>query len=132
MASRQRPLSPHLQIYRWPLTMATSIVHRMTGVLLALGGSALLVYWLLSLAQGPQAYAHAHELLGSVPGQAVLFLWTLMLFYHLLNGIRHMIWDVGVGFELTTAKVTGLIVVAGAVVLTILTWLPVWGAGGGS
>jgi succinate dehydrogenase / fumarate reductase cytochrome b subunit len=122
MAQDKRPLSPHLQVYRWQLTSVLSITHRGTGILLTLG-TLLLVYWLLAIAAGPGAYESAQALLGSWLGKAVLFLWTLALYYHLCNGIRHLFWDAGFGFELKTVYASGMAVVIAAVVLTVVTWI---------
>lgn len=122
MTQDKRPLSPHLQVYRWQLTSVLSITHRGTGILLTLG-TLLLVYWLLAIAAGPGAYESAQALLGSWLGKAVLFLWTLALYYHLCNGIRHLFWDAGFGFELKTVYASGMAVVIATVVLTVVTWI---------
>jgi succinate dehydrogenase / fumarate reductase cytochrome b subunit len=122
MPSPLRPLSPHLQVYRWQLTSVLSILHRITGVALAIG-TLLLVYWLVATAAGPMAFATAQEIIGSVPGRLLLFGWTVALFYHLLNGIRHLMWDAGRGFELRTAYASGWAVVTGAVALSLLAWI---------
>jgi len=122
MSTDNRPLSPHLQVYRLPFTAITSISHRISGVLLA-GGALVLVYWVVATAAGPQSYATASAILGSLPVQVLLFLWTFVLFYHLCNGIRHLFWDAGYGFELQTAERSGQAVIAGAAVLTLLAWL---------
>ena len=119
--ARSRPLSPHLQVYRLPLPALMSISHRATGVLLA-AGSLVLVYWLAAVASGPDAFADAQALLGSLPGRALLLLLTFSLFYHLGNGIRHLFWDAGLGFELRTAHASGVAVIAAAVVLTLAAW----------
>lgn len=119
--SRSRPLSPHLQIYRLPITAVISISHRVTGVLLA-AGSILLVYWLVAVASGPDAFAEAQALLGSIIGRMVLLALTFALFYHLANGIRHLFWDAGLGFELRAVRASGMLVVVAAVVLTLVAW----------
>ena len=119
--ARSRPLSPHLQVYRLPLPALMSISHRATGVLLA-AGSLVLVYWLAAAASGPDAFADAQALLGSLPGRALLLLLTFSLFYHLGNGIRHLFWDAGLGFELRTAHASGVAVIVAAVVLTLAAW----------
>lgn len=119
--ARSRPLSPHLQVYRLPLPALMSISHRATGVLLA-AGSLVLVYWLAAVAGGPDAFAEAQALLGSLPGRALLLLLTFSLFYHLGNGIRHLFWDAGAGFELRTAHASGVAVIVAAVVLTLAAW----------
>lgn len=130
MARSNRPLSPHIQVYRWQWTMALSILHRITGVALGVG-SLLLVYWLTAAATGPEAYARAQGFVGSWFGLLLLFGFSLALFYHLANGIRHLFWDTGRGFELKTAYASGLAVLVAAVVLTGLAWvvgLSMWGA----
>jgi succinate dehydrogenase / fumarate reductase cytochrome b subunit len=130
MARPNRPLSPHLQVYRWQWTMALSILHRITGVALG-AGSLLLVYWLTAAATGPEAYARAQGFIGSWFGLLLLFGFSLALFYHLANGIRHLFWDAGRGFELKTAYASGLAVLVAAVVLTGFAWiigLSMWGA----
>lgn len=121
MHRADRPLSPHLQIYRPQITSVLSILHRATGALLA-AGTLLLVYWLWALASGPGAYADAQALLGSWLGRTALLVWTWALFYHLCNGIRHLFWDAGLGFELKTAYASGWAVVVVSVVLTLLVW----------
>lgn len=122
MATDRRPLSPHLQVYRPQLTSVLSITHRATGVALAVG-TLLLVYWLVAAALGPQAYAQAQSVLGSKLGQLLLFLWTWALFYHLCNGIRHLFWDAGYGFEIPTVYKSGKAVLIASVVLTLLLWI---------
>ena len=122
MLPDKRPLSPHLQIYRLPMLALLSITHRLTGVALMVG-TVLLVYWLLAVASGPEAYAHANGVLGSMLGQLLLFLWTWALYYHLCNGVRHLAWDVGYGFEVSTADQTGKLTLGASIVLTLLTWI---------
>ena len=119
--ARSRPLSPHLQIYRLPLTALMSISHRATGVLLTVA-SVVFACWLGAVASGPDAFTHAQALLGSVPGRILLFAFTFSLFYHLGNGIRHLFWDAGLGFELRTAHTNGILVIGAAIVLTLLAW----------
>ena len=121
MARPQRPLSPHLQIYRWQFTMTLSILHRITGVGLGIG-SLLLVYWLSAAAAGPAAFARAQGFIGSWFGILILFGFSAALFYHLANGIRHLFWDAGRGFELKTAYGSALAVLAATVALTVLAW----------
>ena len=118
----KQPLSPHLQIYRLPLTALLSIVHRGTGVVLALG-SLLLVWVLASAASGPQAYDSAYQHMASWYGQLFLFGLTFSLYLHFCNGIRHLFWDVGLGFELETVDLTAKLAIAMAIVLTVATWL---------
>lgn len=119
---RNRPLSPHLQIYRLPLNAVLSITHRLTGMILALG-AALVVFVLMAAAGGPAAYATAHGLVSSWLGQIILFLFTAALYYHLCAGIRHLVWDAGHGYSLDAARIGSYAVLAGAAVLTVLTWL---------
>lgn len=129
MSSDHRPLSPHLQIYRPQWTSILSISHRASGVTNSIG-ALLVIYWLVALASGPEAFAGAQAVLGSWPGLVILFLFTLGLFYHLCNGIRHLFWDAGKGFDLTTAYRSGQAAVGGAVVLTLLVWIVALTTGG--
>ena len=117
-----RPLSPHLQIYRWQWTMLYSILHRATGVALGVG-TLILVYWLVALSSGPAAFDGAQALVGSVVGRLFLFGWTFALFYHFCNGIRHLVWDTGIGFDLKVAAWTGHMVPVAAGALTMLAWI---------
>ena len=117
-----RPISPHLQVYKPQLTSVLSILHRITGVALAVG-TILLVYWLIAAAAGPEAYATAQALIGSWLGRILLFGWTFALFFHLTNGIRHLFWDAGFGFELKTVYASGWTVVALAAVLTLVSFI---------
>lgn len=119
-----RPLSPHLQVYRPQLTSVLSIIHRATGIALAVG-TLLLVWWLIAAATGPEAFAFAQGFLGSWLGLLLLLGWTGSLFFHLSNGIRHLFWDAGLGFELKTTYRSGWAVVVATVVLTVLAWM--WG-----
>lgn len=122
MRSPDRPLSPHLQVYRWQLTSVLSVLHRATGVALA-AGAVLLVWWLVAAAAGPGAYGAVEAFLRSWIGLLLLFGWTLSLFYHLCNGIRHLAWDSGWGFDLQTTYRTGWTVLAAAATLTVLAWV---------
>jgi succinate dehydrogenase / fumarate reductase cytochrome b subunit len=131
MAQRARPLSPFMH-YRWQYTNTLSILHRITGVLLSLG-FLLLVYWLAAAAAGAGRYAAAVATLSSPLAQLVLFGAALAFCYHLLNGIRHLVFDLGHGFELRTARRSGWAVAIGAVVLGLVVWLAVRaGMGGGA
>ena len=121
MGTRSRPLSPHLQVYRFEWTMLLSITHRITGVGLA-AGSILLVWWLIALAIGPGYFAMAQGMLSSWVGRLLLLGWTWAMFYHLCNGIRHLCWDAGWGLDIRTARNSGLVVVAGSVLLTLIFW----------
>jgi len=122
MTTNARPLSPHLQIYRLPLLAITSIAHRITGVGLTLG-ILLLSCWLAAAAKGPDAYQPIHDLIVSIPGRVVFFGFTAALFFHLTNGIRHLVWDTGRGLDLPTAQASNRIVIGSAIVLTVLSWL---------
>lgn len=122
MAHDDRPLSPDLQIYRPQLTSVLSISHRLTGVALSIG-SPLLVIWLMAAAAGPPAYSALHSLLVSWFGLALLSGWTFSLFFHLCNGIRHLFWDAGYGFDLQTIYTSGWTVVAVSTALTLAAWI---------
>ena len=122
MARADRPLSPHLQIFRWYFTMALSIAHRITGIGLALG-LVLLTWWLVALASGPDAFATVQAVLHSWFGALVLFGYTLVLFYHMGNGIRHLVWDFGYGFDVEVARRSGVAVLVFAGAMTLLVWL---------
>jgi len=122
MTTDPRPLSPHLQIYRWQLTSVLSILHRASGIALSLG-TILLVWWLGAASDGPEPYAGVQRFLGSWLGLLLLFGWSAALFYHLCNGIRHLWWDTGNGYELKTTYTTGWIVVAATAVLTVIAWI---------
>lgn len=123
MANLERPLSPHLQVYRWPLAMAISILHRITGVALAIG-ALLLVVILIAVATGPEAYEATHSvLIDNKIAKAFLFLWTIALFLHLFNGIRHLFWDAGYGFEKSTTFNSGIVVLVVTVLLSTAVWV---------
>ncbi len=129
MQTQNRPLSPHLQVYKPQLTSITSIMHRISGVALSVG-TLLLIYWLTAAAAGPEQYAQAQGVLGSFLGQLILFLFTYALFYHLCNGIRHLFWDAGKGFELSTAYTSGYAAIGVSAALTVLVWIIAYAAGG--
>ena len=126
-AASNRPLSPHLQVYRPQITSVLSILHRITGVVLALGILPL-VYWLGAVAGGAAAYDAAWATLSSGLGQLFLLGWVAAFSYHLLNGVRHLFWDAGRGFEISQVYASGWAVVAGTAVLTVLIWLALGGA----
>lgn len=128
MPQLSRPLSPHLQIYRWQVSNTLSILHRLTGVALSFGALAL-AGWLLALASGPTAYLQVTEVFRSWPGQLLLLAWTFCFFYHLCNGLRHLAWDAGHGFDRHTARKSGLLVVAAAVIFTGAFWAAVQSGG---
>ena len=122
MSNQDRPLSPHLQVYRPQITSVLSIAHRATGIVLA-AGLLLLLWWLAAAASGPDAFETAQAAAGSFLGRLLLFGWTFALFYHLCNGIRHLFWDMGRGFELDTVSLTGWLAVGSAALLTVLAWV---------
>jgi succinate dehydrogenase / fumarate reductase, cytochrome b subunit len=121
MARIDRPLSPHLAIYSWMISNTLSIVHRMTGVALSFGAVAL-VGWLVSIVAGYDAYSLVNYLLASIIGSLALFGWTFCFFYHLCNGIRHMCWDVGKGFERIRAQQSGILMLTVSIILTVGLW----------
>ena len=117
-----RPLSPHLQIWRWTLPLALSIIHRFTGGALYFG-TALLVWWLVAAAIGPDQFETARAVFSSPLGLIVLFGFSWALIHHLLGGLRHLMWDTGRGLDLPTVFASGWVVAVGGVVLTILLWV---------
>ncbi|MEC9406249.1 MAG: succinate dehydrogenase, cytochrome b556 subunit [Abyssibacter sp.] len=119
MSESSRPLSPHLQVYKPQLTSMMSILHRGTGIALAVG-TVMLAAWILSVAAGPDALDCFNAFAGSWFGQLLLLGWTFSIFYHLSNGIRHLFWDAGKGFEVETAYKSGYAVLASAVILTVI------------
>ena len=124
----RRPLSPHLQIYKPQVSSTTSIMNRVTGIALSVG-LLLMVWWLVAAATGPQAFATAQGFIGSPIGLILMFGWTLSLWYHFCNGIRHLVWDAGHGYAIKTSHQSALITVVAAAVLTVLSWiigLAVW------
>ncbi|CAN7506160.1 succinate dehydrogenase, cytochrome b556 subunit [Phenylobacterium sp. LjRoot219] len=121
-APRARPMSPHLQVWRWHITMATSIAHRATGVALYVG-ALIAAAWALALASGPDAYASFQGLLGSPLGLLVMFGLTVSFFFHLANGIRHLVWDTGHGLDIKSANASGVFVFAFTAVATVVTWV---------
>ena len=121
MSNNGRPLSPHLSIYRWPITMTTSILHRATGVAMSLG-FIVLAGWLLDAAIGAETYAAMMSYLDTIVGKLLLVGWSFAFFFHLSNGVRHFIWDSGRGFEKATANASAWFVLILAIVLTALFW----------
>ena len=119
---RSRPISPHLQIYRLPLTARMSIFHRFTGIGLGLAG-ILLVWWFLAAASSPEYFAFADGLLTSWIGTLVMLVSLGAFWYHFFNGIRHLVWDTGAGFEVAGLRNMGLTVLAAAAVMTVITLL---------
>ena len=122
MKDNQNPLSPHLQIYRWHISSLISIMHRISGVtnLLAL---ILIFYWLLVLSFGESNYELFLLMINSFIGKFILIGFTWSMSFHVLSGIRHLAWDLGYGFEIKTANISGIIVIICSLVLTIIFWL---------
>src|SRR3978361_1685444 len=125
-----RPLSPHLQTYRWTLTMALSIINRITGVALYFG-TLLLAWWLIAAASGPGAYASVQAFTGSFVGRIIVFGYTWALLQHLLGGIRHFMWDLGYGFKPTEREALSWVALIGGISLTVLLWIAAYAIGGG-
>ncbi len=115
------PLSPHLQVWKWHPTMASSIFHRATGVANYVG-AFFVTLWLLALGAGPEAYAAVEMVFLSPVGRLILFGFTLSVIYHLLNGLRHMLWDAGTGFDPQFANIMSVVIIASSVVLTVGVW----------
>ena len=118
MSTTGRPLSPHIQIYKPQITSVLSILHRVTGGFLCLG-AVVFAWWVITLSLGPEPFAVVRSALGSWLGRLLLFAWTFSFFFHLCNGIRHLFWDAGIGFELRTAHASGKAVVAASIAMTI-------------
>lgn len=121
MAHDSRPLSPDMQIYKPQLTSVLSISHRITGVALSVG-TLLVVAWLIAVAAGSHAYSIAQSFSNSWLGIFMMLGWTFSLFFHLCNGIRHLAWDAGYGFELRTIYASGWVVLAASITLTLIAW----------
>lgn len=129
MPAPNRPLSPHIQVYRPQITSVLSIVHRITGVALT-AGTLLLTWWLVAAAYGPEQFATVQGFIGSWIGQLLLWGFTFALFYHLGNGVRHLAWDFGWGFELDRLRTSGLAVLVFAGVATLFTLIAAYSVGG--
>ena len=129
MTNDGRPLSPHLQVYRWQLTMVLSIAHRATGVLLS---AALVAFvgWLLAVATGSEPYATVQSMLGSLPGRLLLAGITFAFFYHLCNGVRHLVWDAGRWLDIPQVYASGWAVVVLSLLLSVIAWALLFGLGG--
>ena len=119
---RPRPTSPSVWIWRWHVTMVASIAHRASGVALY-GGALILMLFAVSLASGPDGYAAFKGLMGSIPGKVVLFGLTMSAFYHMANGVRHLTWDAGAGFEPKTADMTAWVAFAFGLVMSVGVWV---------
>lgn len=128
MAEESRPLSPHLQIWRWDISMLLSILHRTSGVALSVG-TVFLTIWIVALAEGGRIFEVTHGVLTSTFGVICLFLYNAALFYHLCNGVRHMFWDMGYGFEPETTNRSAWAVLVVSLLLTLSTWAIVLGGG---
>ena len=128
MPARARPTSPHVGIYRWQIGNSLSILHRLTGIALGVGFLALM-FWLTSLAGGEESYRTAARLFASPLGLVCLFGWTFSFLFHLFNGLRHLCWDVGLGFERTQRHASGWIAVLAAVCATLGAWVLLWQGG---
>lgn len=131
MANRERPLSPHLQVYRWQVQTVTSIVHRTTGIILSVG-NLLIVCGLLSLAAGPESWANFTAFTRSILGFLIMFGWSWALAFHLINGIRHLVQDAGMGYRIESFIRSSWISVFGSLVLTALIWMFAMTQGGGA
>lgn len=129
MVDTRRPLSPHVQVYRWQVQMVASILHRATGVALA-AGTLLIVWGLLSLASGEQGFMQFKALLGSPVGMLLMFAWSWALFYHLCNGIRHLLQDTGAGYAIPQFIRSSWLSVIGSLLLVVATWAWVLFGGG--
>ena len=116
-----RPLSPHLSVYRWPVTMTVSILHRATGAALSIG-FAVLAIWLMSLATGEAQYSMVSEFLQSTIGCLLLIGWSFAFFFHLANGVRHLFWDAGHGFEKSQANASAWFVIVLSLAMTGALW----------
>jgi succinate dehydrogenase / fumarate reductase cytochrome b subunit len=124
-----RPLSPFMT-YRWTLTMAMSIVHRITGIALY-AGTLLLAWWLIATASGPGAYANIQGFTSSWIGRVVVFGYTWALLHHMLGGIRHLVWDLGYGFGPSEREWLTRAALIGSITLTIVVWIVAYIVGGG-
>ncbi|MCK4946399.1 MAG: succinate dehydrogenase, cytochrome b556 subunit [Alphaproteobacteria bacterium] len=122
MSKIDRPLSPHVEIYKWPFPAILSISHRATGAGLALG-AILVTVWLFAALSGDDAFALVQRFRESIIGRLMLFGWLFAFVYHLLNGVRHMRWDAGYGFDLKSTYRSGWIMVCGTVIISVLTWI---------
>jgi len=122
MTDNQNPLSPHLQIYRWHISSLLSITHRISGVI-NLFALILIFFWLLVLSFGEINYESFLLLINSFIGKFFLIGFTWSMSFHLLSGLRHLIWDFGYGFEIKTANISGIIVIISSLILTVIFWV---------
>lgn len=128
MAEESRPLSPHLQVWRWHISMLLSILHRVSGVALSVG-TIFLTFWLVTLVMGGDAFEFTRTLLATPAGKVCLFLYNAALFYHLCSGVRHLVWDMGYGFEVVTSTRSAWAVLVVSTALTVGTWAIAFGGG---
>lgn len=124
MSKEERPLSPHLTVYRWPITMTLSILHRVTGFAMSVGLVAFVI-WLEAIAWDVIPYSNFREAMQTFLGQLLLLAWLFCFFFHLANGVRHLIWDTGRMFEKDQANLSAWIVIAAAITLTVVYWIVV-------
>lgn len=122
MSNSDRPLSPHLSVYRWPISMTLSILHRVTGVGMSIGLIALAA-WLVQAAAGPEQYQYFRAEMAAPIGKILLIGWTFAFFLHFCNGIRHLVWDTGRGFEMRQVRASAWTVVFMSLVLTAGFWV---------
>ena len=122
MNDSKNPLSPHLQIYRWQVSSLVSIIHRITGILNLLG-LIFICAWISSAGIGENFFESFSVFLKSFIGEFILIGFTWSISYHLLSGIRHIFWDLGYGYEIKTANLSGIIVIIGSLFLTIILWM---------
>jgi succinate dehydrogenase / fumarate reductase cytochrome b subunit len=125
-----RPLSPHMTVYRWPVTMMTSITHRFTGLGLAVG-AVILAWWLVSISNGPEGFQNFHAIADTPVGLLVLFGLTWSLIYHFLNGVRHLAWDLGYGFDKKDAERNSVIILALSIIGALTVFALAWTGHGG-
>ena len=129
-ARRPRPLSPHIQVYKFMLTYVMSGFHRVTGLVLYFG-FLLVAWWLIAAASGPNAYGYVEWFMGSLIGRLVLLGYTWALLHHMLGGMRHLIWDLGYGFEPNEREFLALATIVGSITLTLIVWVVGYLAMGG-
>ena len=122
MKENQNPLSPHLQIYRWHISSLLSITHRISGVI-NLVALILVFLWLVNLSFGENTYSSFLSIINSITGKFILIGFTWSMIFHILSGIRHLVWDIGYGFEINTANISGIIVIISSLVLTVIFWI---------
>lgn len=127
--AQERPISPHLTIYRPQITSVMSILHRITGLALVFG-TFFLVAWIWAAAYSPACFKAIHAFFGGFLGKFMLFGWSIAFYYHLLNGIRHLWWDLGHGFDMPSVERSGWLVGVGCLALTVITWIIVFSSTG--